>query len=43
MALALSIEYGPACRDRYWAILEQLMNEIGYRDYLGALGAWGVP
>jgi FMN phosphatase YigB (HAD superfamily) len=29
--------YGPACRDRYWEILEQLMNELGYRDYLGAL------
>jgi hypothetical protein len=21
---------------RYWAILEQLMDELGYRDYLGA-------
>jgi FMN phosphatase YigB (HAD superfamily) len=29
--------YGPACRERYWAILEQLMGELGYRDYLGAL------
>ncbi|MFO1414304.1 MAG: HAD family hydrolase [Burkholderiales bacterium] len=29
--------YGPECRDRYWAILEQLMNELGYRDYLGAM------
>jgi FMN phosphatase YigB (HAD superfamily) len=29
--------YGPACRDRYWEILEQLMKELGYRDYLGAL------
>ena len=29
--------YGPACRDRYWAILEQRMRELGYRDYLGAL------
>jgi len=33
----LDREYGPACRDRYWAILEELMSEIGYRDYLGAL------
>jgi FMN phosphatase YigB (HAD superfamily) len=33
----LEREYGPACRDRYWAILEELMSELGYRDYLGAL------
>lgn len=33
----LDREYGPACRDRYWAILEELMSELGYRDYLGAL------
>jgi FMN phosphatase YigB (HAD superfamily) len=29
--------FGPAARDRYWAILEQIMRELGYRDYLGAL------
>jgi hypothetical protein len=28
--------YGPACRERYWAILEQLLGDLGYRDYLGA-------
>jgi FMN phosphatase YigB (HAD superfamily) len=33
----LEREFGTACRDRYWAILEQLFNELGYRDYLGAL------
>lgn len=33
----LEQEYGPRCRDRYWAILEQLMMDLGYRDYLGAL------
>jgi FMN phosphatase YigB (HAD superfamily) len=33
----LATAYGPDCRDRYWAILEQLMRDIGYRDYLGAL------
>src|SRR5260370_39366184 len=32
----LEREFGPACRDRYWAILEQLFNELGYRDDLGA-------
>jgi FMN phosphatase YigB (HAD superfamily) len=32
----LAQEYGPDCRDRYWAILEDLFVELGYRDYLGA-------
>jgi FMN phosphatase YigB (HAD superfamily) len=34
--------YGPACRDRYWAILEELMASLGYRDYLGALQRYRV-
>jgi hypothetical protein len=29
--------YGVAARDRYWVILESLMEELGYRDYFGAL------
>ena len=33
----LEREYGRECRDRYWVIQEQLMQELGYRDYLGAL------
>ena len=33
----LEREFGAACRDRYWAILEQLFTDLGYRDYLGAL------
>src|SRR5580700_11388311 len=33
----LEREFGAACRDRYWAILEDLFTELGYRDYLGAL------
>jgi len=33
----LEREFGAACRDRYWVILEQLFTELGYRDYLGAL------
>jgi FMN phosphatase YigB (HAD superfamily) len=33
----LEREFGAACRDRYWTILETLFAEIGYRDYLGAL------
>jgi len=33
----LEREFGAASRDRYWAILEALFAELGYRDYLGAL------
>ena len=33
----LAEAYGPAARDRYVAILGQLVNELGYTDYLGAL------
>jgi hypothetical protein len=29
--------YGAAARDRYWELFEQLRNELGYADYLGAL------
>ena len=29
--------YGPAARDRYWRILEDLFSSLGYRDYIGAL------
>src|SRR5215475_13261597 len=29
--------YGAAARDRYWQIFEELRNELGYADYLGAL------
>jgi FMN phosphatase YigB (HAD superfamily) len=38
----LAQQYGPACRDRYWAILEDLFTELGYRDYLGALQRYRV-
>jgi FMN phosphatase YigB (HAD superfamily) len=38
----LEREFGAACRDRYWAILEQLFTELGYRDYLGALQHYRV-
>jgi FMN phosphatase YigB (HAD superfamily) len=38
----LAQEYGAACRDRYWAILENLFTELGYRDYLGALQRYRV-
>ena len=29
--------YGVASRVRYWKILEELFDEVGYRDYIGAL------
>jgi FMN phosphatase YigB (HAD superfamily) len=38
----LEKEFGAACRDRYWTILEQLFVELGYRDYLGALQRYRV-
>src|SRR5271165_712380 len=30
-------DFGRAVEQRYWAILEELRNELGYVDYLGAL------
>ncbi|MFZ5779257.1 MAG: HAD family hydrolase [Pseudomonadota bacterium] len=33
----LAATYGTASRDRYWRILEDLFDEMGYRDYIGAL------
>jgi FMN phosphatase YigB (HAD superfamily) len=35
-------EFGPECRDRFWSIQEELFNELGYRDYLGALQRFRV-
>ena len=35
-------KFGAACRDRFWAIQEQLFKELGYRDYLGALQRFRV-
>jgi FMN phosphatase YigB (HAD superfamily) len=33
----LESEFGPESRDRYWKIFEELRDELGYADYLGAL------
>ena len=33
----LATNYGPEARDRYWEILEQLRQQLGYVDYLEAL------
>jgi FMN phosphatase YigB (HAD superfamily) len=38
----LAEHFGIPCRDRYWAILEHLFAELGYRDYLGALQRYRV-
>ncbi len=38
----LAENFGPACRDRYWAINERLFHDLGYRDYLGALQEYRV-
>src|SRR5215471_9285831 len=38
----LEREFGRACRDRYWIILEELFTTLGYRDYLGALQRYRV-
>ncbi|MFO0879545.1 MAG: hypothetical protein U0840_19545 [Gemmataceae bacterium] len=34
--------YGVPARDRYWALLDQIFEELGYRDYLGALQRYRV-
>jgi FMN phosphatase YigB (HAD superfamily) len=33
---------GPEARDRYWEIVMRLFDELGYRDYLGALQIYRV-
>jgi FMN phosphatase YigB (HAD superfamily) len=38
----LAENYGAAARDRYWEILRQLVDELGYTDYLGALERYRV-
>jgi FMN phosphatase YigB (HAD superfamily) len=35
-------EFGTECRDRFWAIQEELFQELGYRDYLGAFQRFRV-
>jgi FMN phosphatase YigB (HAD superfamily) len=38
----LDREVGPERAQRYWAIFEQIRQEIGYADYLGALQRYRV-
>src|SRR6266478_2485238 len=35
-------EFGAQCRDRFWAIQEELFDKLGYRDYPGALQRFRV-
>jgi len=39
----LEVEVGPEKTRRYWEIFEDLRNELGYADYLGALQWDGRP
>ena len=34
--------FGMECEQRYWTIFEQLRNELGYADYLGALQRYRI-
>lgn len=38
----LARHYGTEVRDRYWEILNELVDELGYTDYLGALERYRV-
>ena len=38
----LEREVGPEREQRYWAIFEQLREELGYADYLGALQRYRI-
>jgi len=38
----LERHYGARAKDRYWTLLEQLRNEVGYVDYLGALERYRI-
>jgi hypothetical protein len=38
----LERNYSLRARDRYWAIFEELRDELGYADYLGALERYRV-
>ena len=42
LKLHIEREFGTECRDRYWAIQEELFQKLGYRDYLGAFQRFRV-
>ena len=41
-ALSRRARSAPSARQRYWAIFEELRNELGYADYLGALQRYRI-
>ena len=38
----LTREVGAQRQERYWALLEQLRQKLGYADYLGALQRYRI-
>ncbi len=38
----LDQQVGRSCHERYWVIFEQLREELGYADYLGALQRYRI-
>jgi len=38
----LERNYGVKARDRYWALFEELRDQLGYADYIGALERYRV-
>ena len=42
LKLHISEQFGPEYGDRFWEIQEKLFQELGYRDYLGALQQFRV-
>jgi FMN phosphatase YigB (HAD superfamily) len=38
----LATTYGVSARDRYWEIFEELREQLGYADYLGALERYRI-
>jgi len=42
LKLHIEREFGARCRDQFWAIQQELFNQLGYRDYLGALQRFRV-
>ena len=38
----LEREAGHDCKQRYWTIFEEMRDELGYADYLGALQRYRV-
>jgi FMN phosphatase YigB (HAD superfamily) len=42
LRLHVQQQFGARCWDRYWGILMELWDELGYRDYIGALQRYRI-